>query len=67
MKILRLVFLSRIGGSGVGSVRFSVGGELNVAGLSRLSRIGSFSVDKSALDVDENELASDEVEEEIGA
>jgi hypothetical protein len=67
MKIRRLVFRSRIGGSGVGSGRFSVGGDaVNVAGLSRLNRIGSLS-DKSALDVDEKELVSDDVDDEIGA
>jgi hypothetical protein len=72
IKIRRLVFLSLIGGSGAdGSVLFSVGGdgigEEKVAGLSLLKRMGSFSVVKSALELDENELASDDVDEEMGA
>jgi hypothetical protein len=72
MKIRRLVFRSRIGGSGAGSVRVSGldsaggGAAVNVAGRSRLNRMGSFSAVRSALDVEEKELVSDEVDEEIG-
>ena len=42
-------------------------GEEKVAGLSLLKRMGSFSVVKSALELDENELASDDVDDEMGA
>jgi len=66
MKIRRLVFRSRTGGSGAVSGRFSAGGGfVEVAGRRRLNRIGSFSLDRSALDVDENELVRDDVDDEI--
>ena len=42
-------------------------GEEKVAGLSLLRRMGSFSVVKSALELEEKELARDEVDDEMGA
>ena len=65
MKIRRLVLRSRIGGSGAASVPFSFWGEVaNVAGRSLLSRIGSLA-SSPPLEVDENELVSEDVDDEM--
>ncbi len=68
MKILLLVFLSRMGGSGVKSCFLSLGllsPDSKFAVRSLLNLIGSFSPVESLLDVEENELLdNDDVEDE---